>query len=131
MESLLSARPLIAAIDDDRIGRFALTLLLKDWGYDVVDADNGDALVAALGDRGAKLAAIVTDFHLQDGETGVGVALRLAAAVGRSLPTLVITGSFGRKAELDARPHGFRVLSKPIEPELLRQLVTAMVAGAH
>ncbi len=126
----MPARPIIAAIDDDRVGRFALTLLLKDWGYDVVEGDTGNAVLAALGDRGQRLAAIVTDFHLQDGETGVGVALRVAAEVGRALPTLVITGSFGRKAEVDARPHGFRVLSKPIEPELLRQLVTAMVARA-
>lgn len=103
-------------------------MLLKDWGYDVVEADDGDGLIEALGDRGSRLSALVTDFHLAAGETGVGVALRLAEAVGRSLPTLVITGSFGRKAEADARPHGFRVLSKPIEPELLRQLVTALVA---
>jgi two-component system, sensor histidine kinase len=127
----LSARPLVAAIDDDRVGRFALSLLLKDWGYDVVEGDNGSAVLEALGDRRQRLAAIVTDFHLQDGETGVGVALRVAAEVGRPLPTLVITGSFGRKAEHDAKPHGFRVLSKPIEPELLRQLVSAMVARSE
>jgi CheY-like chemotaxis protein len=88
-------------------------------------------VLTALGERGPNLAAIVTDFHLQDGETGVGVALRLAAQAGRSLPTLVLTGSFGRKAERDATPHGFRVLPKPIDPELLRQLVSAMVAGAR
>lgn len=127
----LPARSLIAAIDDDRVGRFALTLLLKDWGYDVVEGDSGDAVLAALGDRSSSLAAIVTDFHLRDGETGVDVALRLAARAGRPLPTLVITGSFGRKAERDAAPHGFRVLPKPIDPELLRQLVSAMVAGTR
>lgn len=126
----MSERPIIAAIDDDRVGRFALTLLLQDWGYDVVEGDSFSAVLAALGDRHSRLAAIVTDFHLQDDQNGVSAALALAGELGRELPTLVITGSFGRKAEEVARPHGFRVLSKPIEPELLRQLVTAMVAKA-
>jgi two-component system, sensor histidine kinase len=128
LEATLPARPLIAAIDDDRVGRFALVLLLKDWGFDVVEGDDGDTLLAALGDKQSRLSAIITDFHLPTDETGVGAALRVAQATGRALPTLVITGSFGRKAEIDAKPHGFRVLPKPIEPELLRQLVTAMVA---
>jgi len=126
----LSTRPIIAAIDDDRVGRFALTLLLQDWGYEVVEGDSGSTVLAALGDRHARLAAIVTDFHLSEVENGVGVALAVARKLGRTLPTLVITGSFGRKAEDVARPHGFRVLSKPIEPELLRQIVSAMVAQA-
>lgn len=124
----LAKRPIIAAIDDDRVGRFALTLLLRDWGYDVVEGENGEDVLAALGDRQAHLAAVVTDFHLQDDENGVGEALTLAEKLGRDLPTLIITGSFGRKAEELAKPHGFRVLSKPVEPELLRQLVGAMVA---
>ncbi len=96
----------------------------------MVEGDSFGTVLAALGDRQARLAAIVTDFHLQDDQNGVGAALALATKLGRELPTLVITGSFGRKAEEVAKPHGFRVVSKPIEPELLRQLISAMLASA-
>lgn len=67
---------------------------------------------------------------LQRDENGVGAALALARRLGRDVPTLILTGSFGRKAEEVAKPLGLRVLSKPIEPKLLRQLVGAMVARA-
>jgi len=83
-------------------------------------------VIAVLGSR--PLAAVVTDYHLDDGDTGVQAALALSRHSGRELPTLVITGSFGRRAEQEAEPQGFRVLTKPVDPELLRQIVGALVA---
>lgn len=83
-------------------------------------------MIAALGSRA--LAAVVTDYHLDNGDTGVKAALALSRHSGRELPTLVITGSFGRKAEQEAAPQGFRVLTKPVDPELLRQIVGALLA---
>jgi two-component system, sensor histidine kinase len=122
----LSSRPLIAAIDNDRNARFALVITLQDWGYDIVEGETAQAVIAALDSR--PLAAVVTDYHLDHGDTGVQAALALSQHAGRDLPTLVITGSFGRKAEQEAEPQGFRVLTKPVDPELLRQIVSALVA---
>jgi CheY-like chemotaxis protein len=122
----LSPRPLIAAIDNDRNARFALVITLQDWGYDIVEGETAQAVIAAL--EGRALAAVVTDYHLDSGDTGVKAALALSQHVGRALPTLVITGSFGRKAQHEAEPQGFRVLTKPVDPELLRQIVSALIA---
>lgn len=125
-EPPLSPRPLIAAIDNDRNARFALVLTLQDWGYDIVEGETAQGVIAALGSRA--LTAVVTDYHLDDGDTGVKAALALSRHAGRELPTLIITGSFGRKAQQEAEPQGFRVLTKPVDPELLRQIVGALVA---
>ena len=103
-------------------------MTLRDWGYDIVEGESAEAVIAALGREKRPLAAVVTDYHLDGDETGVQAALTLAQHTGRQLPTLVITGSFGRKAQDEAGPQGFRVLSKPVDPELLRQIVAALVA---
>lgn len=124
----LSPRPLIAAIDNDRNARFALVLTLQDWGYDILEGETADAIIEGLNRDRRPLAAIVTDYHLDNDDTGVQAALTLSRHVGRDLPTLVITGSFGRKAQQEAEPRGFQVLSKPVDPELLRQIVGALVA---
>lgn len=127
-EPALSSRPLIAAIDNDRNARFALVLTLRDWGYDIVEGETAEAIITALDRQKQTLAAVVTDYHLDGDGTGVQAAITLARHAGRTLPTLVITGSYGRKAQDEAGPQGFRVLSKPVDPELLRQIVGALVA---
>jgi DNA-binding NtrC family response regulator len=101
-------------------------ITLQDCGYDIVEGETAQTVIAALGGRA--LAAVVTDYHLDDGDTGVKAALALARHAGRALPTLVITGSFGRKAQQEAEPQGFRVLTKPVDAELLRQIVGALIA---
>ena len=111
-------RPLVLIIEDDEETASALTMLLSDWGYSYLAANSADAAVRALGPHVMEVRALITDFHLEDGFTGIMGARAVAKAVGHPIPTLVTTGF------LDLEPflvRSFPVLSKPFDPTLLKQ----------
>lgn len=118
METTAEERPLVVIIEDDETIADAWSLLLTDWGYASVAA-----AVRALGQRVSEVRAVITDYHLLDGFTGVTGALAIAKAVGHPVPTLVITGFFDLGKNLVAFP----VLAKPFNPDVLRQWLSYQI----
>ena len=115
-----SSLPIIAVIDDDRASAFALSLLLRDWGYDVIVSGDAVGILKLL--NGRILTAIVTDFHLQSGN-GVDAGLLIRNHLGSACPVIVVSGSRGGHASRNAWHHDFPLLLKPFEPERLRELL--------
>jgi DNA-binding NtrC family response regulator len=110
-------RALILVIDDDQRLADALALLLEDWGFDCVTADSPSSAVRILGGRLHEVRAVITDYHLEDGFTGIKGAHAIGAAIGRPVPILVTTCFQDLADTLTAFP----VLAKPFDPSLLRQ----------
>jgi CheY-like chemotaxis protein len=110
-------RPLVLVIDDDPRMARALSLLLEDWGFSHVTAESPSEAVRTLGNRLDKVRAVITDYRLQDGFTGVKGAVAVTNAIGRPVPTLVTTCFLDLAESVTAFP----VLAKPFEPNLLRQ----------
>lgn len=118
METTAEERPLVVIIEDDETIADAWSLLLTDWGYASVAA-----AVRALGQRVSEVRAVITDYYLLDGFTGVTGALAIAKAVGHPVPTLVTTGFFDLGKNLVAFP----VLAKPFNPDVLRQWLSYQI----
>jgi len=101
----------------------AWSLLLADWGYAPVTAESPGAAIRALGPRLGEVRAVITDYHLVDGFTGVAGALAIGNAIGHPVPTLVTTGYF----DLGKNLVTFPVLAKPFDPEILRQWLSYQI----
>ena len=110
-------RPLILVIDDDPKMAEALSLLLEDWGFSHVTAESPSEAVRTLGNRLDEVRAVITDYHLEDGFTGIKGAIAVTNAIGRPVPTLVTTCFL----DLAEAASTFPVLAKPFDPNLLRQ----------
>ncbi len=110
-------RPLILVIDDDPKMAEALSLLLEDWGFSHVTAELPSEAVRTLGNRLDEVRAVITDYHLEDGFTGIKGAIAVTNAIGRPVPTLVTTCFL----DLAEAAGTFPVLAKPFDPNLLRQ----------
>jgi CheY-like chemotaxis protein len=110
-------RPLVLIIDDDAKIAGALSLLLDDWGYDYVTAPSPGAAVIKLGQRLDDVQAVITDYHLEDGFTGIKGAVAVTNAIGRPVPTIVTTCLLDLAESVTAFP----VLAKPFDPSLLHQ----------
>jgi CheY-like chemotaxis protein len=110
-------RPLVLIIEDNEDTARALSMLLEDWGFAHLAAASPAAAVRALGVRVKDVRALITDYHLQDGFTGIKGAIAVAKAVGRPVPTLITTGFLDLAEYLDAFP----VLSKPFDPNVLHE----------
>ena len=101
----------------------AWSLLLADWGYSYVAADSPSAAVRALGPRMGEVRAVVTDYHLLDGFTGATGAVAIVDAIGHAVPVLVTTGL----SDLGKHPITFPVLTKPFDPDMLRQWLSHQI----
>jgi DNA-binding NtrC family response regulator len=109
--------PLILVIENDGRLAVALTILIEDWGFTPVTANSVSAAARALGNRMRDVTAIITDYHLDDGFTGINGARALTLAIGRTVPTIVTTGH----SVLAEHANAFPVLSKPFDPSILRK----------
>ncbi|MGD9668907.1 MAG: response regulator [Hyphomicrobiaceae bacterium] len=107
--------PIVAVIENDQVQARCLSILLKDWGYDPVCGASASEIARALGRRVALIEAIVADYELDDGLTGLRAAESLSVACGRKIPTVVTTGH-RHQAEHENR---FAVLQKPFDPTVL------------
>jgi PAS domain S-box-containing protein len=129
-----AARPPLARhlllVDDDPAVRKATRMLLRVEGYRVSTAASvREALRLASENQDIEL--VVTDYHLQDGETGVQVITALREALAPTLKAVLVTGDTSaavRDLRTDAH---LRLTSKPVNAEeLLRILSSLLISSA-
>jgi len=123
--SLRTAR--VVLIEDDALVRLGQETLLRDWGHRVVAAASRDAIQAALKDNPGDVAAIIADFDIAGPHTGVDIALAIAAAAGRQIPTAITSASFGQVSGIAAALQGFAFFSKPVDPQELYDWLAAVI----
>jgi signal transduction histidine kinase/CheY-like chemotaxis protein len=125
-EVLSGARVLV--VDDDTLVRDAMASVLAQWGCRVAMAANGDEAVALLGGEGGTPDAVLCDYRLPNGETGVDVIARLRAAAGREIPAALITGDTAPERLREARQAGHALLHKPVHPAKMRALLEQLLS---
>jgi len=112
--------PLVIVLEDDRRAADALILLLADWGYDCVHGESFAVAMAALGDRAVQVRAIISDFHLADGTTGIEAAEK-ARQRGIAAPVLMLTGTLRGAARRSAAAAGHQFMEKPVDADKLKR----------
>jgi CheY-like chemotaxis protein len=111
----------VLVIDNDAAAMRAMSVLLESWGCDVrALADD-----TALPDEAwlAELDMLVVDYHLEHAETGIGIAKRLRARLGRELPVLLVTADGAEAIRAQAEAIGALFLRKPVKPLALRSVL--------
>ncbi|WP_081916740.1 response regulator [Caulobacter sp. UNC358MFTsu5.1] len=122
-EASLAATPLaVLVVEDDVLVRMLACDILKDGGYDVLEAVGaGEALT--LLDARPDIALIFTDVDMPGEINGLGLA-RLVALRTPALPVLITSGA-ASVAQADVPLNG-RFLEKPYSPSRLLEIVEAM-----
>ncbi|MGL5505856.1 MAG: response regulator, partial [Aeromonas veronii] len=100
--------------------------LLGRWGCEVrcaVDLAEAEALVA----DGFVPRLVLSDYHLDDGKTGLEALAVLQRVCGDELGGIIISAD--RKSELQAqiRERGYGYISKPVKPLKLRALMNSLL----
>jgi two-component system, sensor histidine kinase len=124
-ESLQAAR--VGLIEDDALIRLGQETLWRDWGHRVATAASRDAIQEALKDNPRDVAAIIADFDIGGPVTGIDIALAIAAAAGRRIPTAIMSASFGQVSRIAAALQGFAFFSKPVDPQALCDWLVAII----
>ncbi|HUK03056.1 MAG TPA: ATP-binding protein [Steroidobacteraceae bacterium] len=119
-----SARVLL--VDDDLGVRNATAMFLKVEGYEVLAASSLAEAMQRLSQT-PQIDLVVSDYHLNPGETGVQVIAAARELRGPQLPAILVTGDTStsvRELQVDACT---RVACKPIQPTEFVALIRALL----
>lgn len=125
----LRHQTLVLVIDDEADVREAMQTLLDEWGYTVVAVANASEAVACL--AGRKPTAIVADYRLRSGQTGLDAIALLRSTIGAEIPALLVSGDTHPQRKTEAQQNNIAFLHKPLAPARLRAFLRSAQAGNH
>lgn len=120
--------PLVAFIDDDEAILEAMTAIFEQWGIDLAVGSDAHQILDDLRELGRSPDAILSDYRLRDGRTGLDAILELRAAFGPDIPAMLITGDTAGTTIQAIADSGLPVLHKPIKPASLRSYLNHLLA---
>jgi len=113
----------ILVVDDEQAILDGMEVMLQQWGYEPITANTLDGAMNKVARAGAP-DALVVDFRLGAGVTGVDVVRAVRDAIGRKVPTILLTGDTALDMNGD-----FMVLYKPVSPEQLNRTLAEVCNG--
>jgi signal transduction histidine kinase/CheY-like chemotaxis protein len=120
-------RPLVVLIDDDEAILEAMMAVSEHWGIDLAADVEAGPVKADLLELGRKPDAILSDYRLRDGRTGIEVIAELRAEFGEEIPAVLITGDTAAATMQVIEASGLSVLHKPLKPATLRAILGHML----
>ncbi len=117
---------LVLIIEDDVLLRDSLDVMLRNWGYRTMTAPGGEEALSMIDERRLP-DAIISDFRLSAGLTGVETVLSISKMTGRSIPSLIITGDTAPERVRQVHGSGLRILHKPVAADDLRRALHGMM----
>jgi signal transduction histidine kinase len=122
----------ILVIDDERTILEGLSVVLTNWGAEVMAAQTR-AEALALADAWAEPPdVVVSDLLLQGGDNGLDVIAALERhprGIGTATARLLVTGETKPDRLREVAEAGIAVLYKPVSPRVLRQAIVAQRAA--
>ncbi|MEO6743813.1 MAG: ATP-binding protein [Caldimonas sp.] len=116
----------VAVVDDDAAVRESMEILLRRWHLRVFAGATAEDVIHRLAsEREGTLGAIVADYRLRDGRTGIEAIHFLRARIGDRIPALLVSGDSSAPALDSMRASGFDCLSKPVPAARLRSWLAA------
>jgi DNA-binding response OmpR family regulator len=106
----------------------ALAGILRGWGCRVLDAADRAGAQAHMAETAAALWLF--DYHLDDGDTGVGLAADLSGVHG-ARPTLILSADTGHAVRRAVMEAGHSLLAKPLNPLALKSVLDRLLAASE
>jgi two-component system, sensor histidine kinase len=120
---------LVVVVDDETAVLDGMREVLQQWGCRPLLADSADDALAQLAKAGSPPAAVIADYRLRAGETGIAAIERVRSAYGAGIPGVIITGDTAPDRLREAEVSGYHLLHKPVRPVRLRALLSFLLSG--
>jgi CheY-like chemotaxis protein len=125
-----SDRPRVIVIEDNFLVRIGQRMLLEDAGYCVAEIATAADLAGFVPEAGGR-QAIIADFDIGIGMTGIEVALEIMRRTGEWIPTLVLSASFGERSRPAAAACDMPMMFKPAPQERVLGWVAVALCRRH
>ena len=120
-----SGKGLVVVVEDDAIILLSVRALLEEWGYEVVAAMSSDEAISTLTSLGQRPDLILADYRLREGRTGLQAIRDIFGVCGVRVPAVVLTGDTDPARIAEVQQSGYRLLHKPVSPDLLRDALSS------
>ncbi|HVH02735.1 MAG TPA: hybrid sensor histidine kinase/response regulator [Amaricoccus sp.] len=118
----------ILVVENDPAMRAAFGMLLGAWGMEVAEvAGVAEALAAVR--EGAVPDLVLTDYRLDEQETGIHAIAAIRDDLGESVPAAIVSAEGAEAIRRLADPLGVPVLEKPVAEGELRRVLHALLEG--
>jgi len=117
----------VLVIDDEEDIRISMEGLLCVWGCTVMVASSGKEAVQQLIEYGSCPNALITDYRLQDNETGADALALVRKHCKTKVPAIVITGDIAPDKLLEIDKLNLPVLHKPCNADQLQTYLRSVL----
>ena len=118
----------VLVIDDEEDVREGTATVLASWGSECVTGATIDDALGAVGTRAPD--AMIVDWRLAAGATGLDAIERVRAAFRLPIPAVIVSGASSPEDFARIKSSGFPLLHKPVAPARLRSAL-AFLLGAR
>ena len=122
---LLNREYQLLIIEDDPVVVEALETLTSSWGFKTQTANNRVTALASLEINIPDL--ILSDYQLQEGETGLDVIAKINQKTNKMIPALLLTGNTNKENIKILQTQPYSILYKPVQPEVLKSKLMALL----
>jgi two-component system, response regulator PdtaR len=123
VNELNNPKELVLVVEDETLIRMTSVDMIRDFGFDVIEASNADEAVAIL-EAVPDITAVFTDIQMPGEMDG----LLLAATVRDRWPPLALLITSGKvRPPADELPSGARFMPKPYSPWQLKDNLHALM----
>ncbi|MDN3920035.1 ATP-binding response regulator [Roseateles violae] len=123
----LQARTVLV-VDDEEAICHGLSMLLREWGYEVLTAANVEQACRQLRQLEFPPDLILSDLHLGEGPDGIAVIDAVRRECAYEVPAILITGDTTHEEMRRAADSGHLVLFKPVQPHKLLNVMRGLVS---
>lgn len=118
----------VLVMDNEPAVLESMQILLERWGCRVFPAKSEVAALELLDNMEQPPAAILADYHLDQGIRGSDAVHRIRQCVGKKIPAAIITADRSDATLALLRNEKLPVLNKPVKPNRLRALLNSLLA---
>ena len=118
-------------VEDDLASRDAMELLLRSEGHRTIMAGDAEEALALAQAAEQRPDAIIVDYDLPGGLTGLELTAHLRASMHSDLPALVLTGDISIQASHEIAAQGCLQQSKPVASKPFSRLLQSLLAKSE
>ncbi len=126
MQNKSETRFNIIIIDDDVDVRESTEALFVSWGCSVYVGAMPQDVIAKLINSKIEPDAVIADYRLRGGRTGIGAIDLIKAQFNKEIPALIITGETASEPLQAIQNSGIPVLNKPVSPAKFRRFLDSL-----
>jgi len=119
----------VMVIDNEPAILASMKLLLERWGCLVIASPDEHQALEYLRKTNNLPAAVLADYHLDEGKTGWQAISAIRTLLGEPVPAALITADRGDELRNLMRTQGLPILNKPVKPNRLRALLTSLLSA--